>query len=120
MNPSEAPMKKQTEILSPHAKQRSDQRGQSHDKIENAIRYGDSLPVGKGDAAFFISKRCAKRFPAVKEHEGVLVIVTGEGVVKTVYRNRKLRPHDMFRRWNLDSTLLTSAPSDGREGICLN
>ncbi|MBD3166771.1 DUF4258 domain-containing protein [bacterium] len=113
-------MRTQPITLTAHARFRMDQRGVSTDSIELALRHGDAFPCGKGDRCFFISHKCVKRHRDLHQHKGIAVILTRDGEVKTVYRNRDLRPRDLFRQWDLSSARVHPAPKHGRRGIVLN
>jgi hypothetical protein len=80
--------------LSSHARRRIDSRGISLRSVDAAIRWGRAS-WSHGDRLFFLDRRSVhharREGVRVDEHEGTVVILTTDGTVRTVFRNRSLK-----------------------------
>lgn len=80
--------------LSNHARRRLDARGVSVASLEAALRFGRRT-WSHGDLTFRLDRRSTEeaRLHGVRvdAHEGTTVILTQDGTVRTVWRNRSPR-----------------------------
>lgn len=80
--------------LSLHARSRLDARGVSKTALEAALRWGRRT-WSHGDLCFRLDHRSVavarKRGVRVDAHEGTTVIITQDGTVRTIWRNRAPR-----------------------------
>ncbi|MGQ9371726.1 DUF4258 domain-containing protein [Azospirillum sp. ST 5-10] len=91
-------------ILTNHAKERLATRGLRADAINAALAYGRVVYV-RGADIYVIGRKEIVRYAEegvdLSAYDGVQVVVTPEGVILTVYRNRSfsgLRDRHSYRR----------------------
>jgi len=81
-----------TFVMSDHAMKRMFERGLSPEKVRLALRHGDPV-YDRGARIYRVGKKEVRHAEntRLQKVEGLQVVCSHDGVVKTVYRNRDFR-----------------------------